>query len=407
MNNSTAQTTSKNALQDFITIDKEKFVCNKKPYYFLGTNFWYGMNLAAEIAGDRKRLMRELNQLERLGIKNLRIMAGSEGPDNAPWRMLPALQPEPGIYNNDLLEGLDFLLVEMRKRNMRAVLCLNNFWPWSGGMAQYINWYENTDIPYPPPAEHGSWAKYQLYTARFYKNKNAQEAFEKHIKKIVNRTNFYSGIAYKEDPTIMAWQLANEPRGILSKKLFNKWIDKTAGLIKSLDNKHLVTVGSEGKTHTAFSGNQVKKNHNSKHIDYITMHIWVQNWNWYDPKDATNSLIQAKKNASAYIKKHIAFAKKMKMPLVLEEFGISRDKDNHEVGSTTTIRDDYYNYIFSEVFKYASTQTPLVGCNFWAWAGEGRPRTPKASWKVGDNFIGDPPHEYQGGASVWHTDDWS
>ena len=390
--------------QGFITISDQKFIKNNQPYYFIGTNFWYGMNLAAEKSGNRERLIRELDRLKALGINNLRIMAGSEGPDDAPWRIKPALQPELGIYNQDLLQGLDFLFDEMRKREMYAVVCLNNFWPWSGGMAQYVNWYEISDIPYPPPAENGSWSKYQFYTARFYKDKNAQEAFNKHIKKIVGRTNSYSGIQYKHDPAIMAWQLANEPRGILSKKAFNKWIDKTARLIKSLDNNHLLTVGSEGKTHTSFTGNQVKKNHRSQYIDYMTIHIWVQNWEWYHPNNAEESLIYAKEKAENYIKKHIEFAQKLKMPLVLEEFGISRDLDNHSPKSPVSVRDNYYEFIFDKVIDYATKDTPMAGCNFWAWGGEGRPAEPKTIWKEGDDFIGDPPHEYQGWYSVYDTD---
>ncbi|UZR92699.1 glycoside hydrolase 5 family protein [Chondrinema litorale] len=391
--------------QSFIKINNQKFIKNNRPYYFIGTNFWYGMNLGAEQSGDRERLIRELDHLKKLGINNLRIMAGSEGPDTEPWRMTPSLQPELGIYNKDLLQGLDYLLDEMRKREMYAVVCLNNFWPWSGGMAQYVNWYENSEIPYPPPAEGGSWSKYQFYTARFYKDKNAIEAFNKHIKKIVGRVNSYTKIAYKDDPTIMAWQLANEPRGILSKKAFNKWIDKTTGLIKSLDKNHLVTVGSEGKTHTTFSGNQVKKNHNSKHVDYMTIHVWAQNWEWFNPEKADETLILSKDKAEKYIEKHIEFAKKLKMPLVLEEFGISRDLNDHSTEAPVSVRDEYYEFIFSKVIELAKAGTPLAGCNFWAWGGEGRPSTPKAIWKNGDDFIGDPPHEYQGWYSVYNTDE--
>ena len=391
--------------QEFISIKNKQFYLNGKPYYFLGTNFWYGINLAAEHSGNRARLLRELDRLKALGINNLRIMAGSEGPDTEPWRMSPSLQPEPGIYNNDLLQGLDFLLDAMREREMYAVVCLNNFWPWSGGMAQYVNWYELGEIPYPPPAENGSWSKYQLFTGTFYKNRAAKAAFEKHIKKIVGRINSYSGIAYKDDTAIMAWQLANEPRGLIYKKVFNQWIDRTAKLIKSIDSNHLVSLGSEGKTHTNFTGNQVKKNHSSTAIDYMTIHLWVQNWGWYDPDNPLESLEKAKKKAIKYIEKHVVFAEKMNMPLVLEEFGISRDGNLHDAQASTKERNQYYAFIFNQVYEMATNGTPLVGCNFWAWGGEGRPNSPKAIWKKGHDFIGDPPHEYQGWYSVFDTDE--
>ncbi len=50
-----------------------------KPYYFAGTNLWYGAYLGSPGAtGDRERLVRELDQLKSLGITNLRICAASE-----------------------------------------------------------------------------------------------------------------------------------------------------------------------------------------------------------------------------------------------------------------------------------------------------------------------------------------
>jgi len=48
--------------------------------------------------------------------------------------------------------------------------------------------------------------------------------------------------------------------------------------------------------------------------------------------------------------------------------------------------------------------SPLAGSNFWAWAGFGRPRKPKSIWKKNDEFIGDPPHEFQGWYSIYNSD---
>ena len=388
----------------FINVNGKQFIRDGKPYYFLGTNFWYGMNLGSSgQGGDRDRLLRELDHLKKIGVKNLRVMGASEGPDTEPWRMRPALQVAPGEYNEEVLDGLDFLLAEMGKRDMVAIMCMNNFWPWSGGMAQYVSWQDDSEIPYPPICGEGDWQTYQEYTASFYSNENAVTDFFNHLRFTVLRENPYTGTLYRDDPTIMAWQLGNEPRGINNREDFTQWIENTAKYIKSMDSNHLVTIGSEGATAHPSSGNDFFADHQSSYIDYTTIHVWVQNWGWFDPYDEV-SLSSAVEKATAYINQHEVLAEKLNKPVVLEEFGISRDDNDHAVTASVTLRDEYYSQIFTHILEKAAAGSPLAGLNFWAWGGAGRPREPQAIWYVGDDFTGDPPHEHQGWYSVYNTD---
>jgi len=388
----------------FINVNGKQFIRDGKPYYFLGTNFWYGMNLGSSgQGGDRDRLLRELDHLNKIGVKNLRVMGASEGPDTEPWRMRPALQVAPGEYNEEVLDGLDFLLAEMGKRDMVAIMCINNFWPWSGGMAQYVSWQDDSEIPYPPICGEGDWQTYQEYTASFYSNENAVTDFFNHLRFTVLRENPYTGTLYRDDPTIMAWQLGNEPRGINNREDFTQWIENTAKYIKSMDSNHLVTIGSEGATAHPSSGNDFFADHQSSYIDYTTIHVWVQNWGWFDPYDEV-SLSSAVEKATAYINQHEVLAEKLNKPVVLEEFGISRDDNDHAVTASVTLRDEYYSQIFTHILDKAAAGSPLAGLNFWAWGGAGRPREPQAIWYVGDDFTGDPPHEHQGWYSVYNTD---
>jgi mannan endo-1,4-beta-mannosidase len=391
----------------FVQVKGTNFFIENKEYIFLGTNFWYGMNLASSMeSGDRARLLRELDQLHLLGVKNLRIMAGSEGPNDMPYRIVPALQVSPGKYDTAVLDGLDFLLAEMKKREMKAIMCLNNFWHWSGGMSQYLVWAGiNENIPYPPPHPGGSWSKYQRFTAKFYSNEKAKELFQNHIRFIVNHRNSYTKLAYKDDTTIMAWEIANEPRGDNNVKDFRLWVHQTAKFIKSLDKNHLVTTGSEGNTPYVTAGTDLFADHTSEYIDYATFHIWVQNWNIFDPLNPQLTMDKAVEFSLKYIQRHDEIAMQLGKPLVLEEFGMSRDFDNHDPNSKTTYRDQFYSYIFSEVLDRAkTTASSIKGVNFWAWAGEGRPTNIHGLWQRGNDFIGDPPHEYQGWYSVYNTD---
>lgn len=395
-----------NAKPDFIKTDKTSFLRNGKPYTFMGTNFWYGINLGSKGAGgDRERLIRELDQLAAMGVKNLRVMGGSEGPDTEGYRMLPSLQPSPGKYNEEVLEGLDFLLAEMAKRDMVAVMCMNNFWNWSGGVGQYLVWAGAADSIPNPSAPGGNWDEYQRFAASFYSNEKAMKMFNDHLKFIINRKNSITGILYREDPVIMSWELANEPRAVDNQAAFYKWVENTSNLIREMDANHLITTGSEGNTSGPFAATDVFKDHNFKNIDYATIHLWVQNWAFYDPYKADSTYGPSIDFARTYIKEQLEKAAPLNKPLVLEEYGISRDTNNHAAGTPVTIRDRFYSEVFDVVYKEIATgKSAMAGVNFWAWGGEGRPAVPKGMWKLGNNFIGDPPHEPQGWYSIFDTD---
>src|SRR5690606_19229063 len=137
----TAKVISKEIIEApaLISVKGNQFYKGDKPYYFVGANYWYGPLLAAKDSLGKERLIKELDLLKSNGIDNLRVLVGAEGGIND-YTVRPALQYEQGKYNEDLLDGLDFFMAEMRKRNMYAVLYMNNNWEWSGGIAQYLNW---------------------------------------------------------------------------------------------------------------------------------------------------------------------------------------------------------------------------------------------------------------------------
>jgi mannan endo-1,4-beta-mannosidase len=228
--------------------------------------------------------------------------------------------------------------------------------------------------------------------------------FRDHINFIINHINPYTGLAYKDDPTIMAWELANEPRGYNNITAFRIWVDATAAYIKSLDSNHLVTTGSEGDTPSNV-GNNFVIDHNGPDIDYATCHIWPQNWGWFTPSNPSG-YPSAETKAIAYLQKHIDMGDvNLNKPVVLEEFGLARDYGSYDPNSATTYRDFFYDAMFGEIYSSASDGNAAAGANFWAWAGEGRPLVPYgSSWSPGDPWIGDPPHENQGWYSVYDSD---
>jgi mannan endo-1,4-beta-mannosidase len=371
----------------FVTASGGKFILAGHPYYFVGANFWQGMNLGVEgPSGNRSQLDQELDRLQKLGITNLRVMAASEGPNSEPYRMVPALMDAPGVYDQSVLDGLDYLIAQMARREMKAVMVLNNYWQWSGGMGQYVSWHEKTPIPYP-----GDYATFIAYVAKFYACEQCQTWFRDHIQTIINRTNPYTGLKYRDDPAIFAWELANEPR-----RYPVEWINATAAYIKSLDPNHMVTTGSEG-TPPGGSQNFILT-HQGANIDYATIHIWPGNWGWYTPNSPA-TYDNAESLSINYFQTHAVEAASLGKPLVLEEFGLARDWEPlHDIfnpNSPTTYRDRFYTAMFQQVSSAIALGEPLAGVNFWSWAGTARPGYP---------WTGDPPHETPGWYSVYNSD---
>lgn len=222
----------------FVTVKGTHFYLHDRPYYFAGTNLWYGAYLGAPAPiGDRERLGKELDALKALGVTNLRVLAMSEASD-LKRAVRPAIMTKPGQFDEALLTGLDYLLAEMAKRDMKAVLYLNNFWQWSGGMAQYVSWF--TGKPAVDPDVAGDWNGFMDYSAEFYRLERAQELYRDVIGTLVNRKNSVTGKSYRDDPTIMSWQLANEPRpgsdqnGQRNSEAWIRWIDDTSKYIQQI-----------------------------------------------------------------------------------------------------------------------------------------------------------------------------
>ena len=99
-------------------------------------------------------------------------------------------------YNDgaDGLERLDYVVYKAGQLGIRLVFPLVNNWSAFGGMDQYVRWANGQ------------------YHDQFYTDPTIRTWFKNWIQHLLNRTNTYTGLKYKDDPTIMTWELGNEPR---------------------------------------------------------------------------------------------------------------------------------------------------------------------------------------------------
>ena len=395
----------KPAEHSFIKVNGDgQFVRDGKPYYFVGTNFWYGAILGSEgEGGNRERLHKELDFLKSIGINNLRVLVGADGENGIKTRVEPSLQVAPGVYNDTILAGLDYFMNELRERDMTAVLYLNNSWEWSGGYSVYLQWSGHGDAVVPAV---DGWPAYMEYVKQFPQSDSAKALFANHVNYIVSRTNRYNQIKYVDDPTIMSWQIGNEPRAFSdeNKEPFARWMADVAAQIKSLDPNHMVSSGSEGSWGCEMDMNLFEKIHADPNINYLNIHIWPYNWSWVKADSLKELLPRAKENTKKYIDDHMVIARKYSKPIVLEEFGFPRDGFSFSKEAPTTARDEYYRYVFDLIRQDRESGGLFAGCNFWAWGGFAGQNPDHVFWEKGDDYTGDPAQEQQGLNSVFATD---
>ena len=404
----------------FVKVEDGRFVLDGEELSFVGTNFWYGPIIASEgLGGNRERLHKELDALKSIGVTNLRILVGSDGPEGVAYKVEPVLQKEPGVYNDTLLRGLDYLLAQMAEREMHAVLYFNNSWEWSGGYGQYLEWAGDGKALLPSV---DGYENYVAHVSRFVRNAKARELYCNHVRNIVTRTNTVTGKPYKEDPVIFSWQIGNEPRAFardsVTKAAFADWMCSSATLIKSLDPNHMVSTGSEGLYGCEVDLDLFEQIHAHEDFDYLNVHIWPLVWRWVTKDTFADSVCVANRMTEKYLTLHFPVAERLMKPIVLEEFGYPRDGNRDFEGdavkfwdgvslskeSATGARDEYYTYVFNRLLQSHEAGEPLKGVNFWGWGGYAAQSEQNEFWKPGDDYCGDPAQEPQGLFSVYATD---
>ncbi|AMJ68178.1 hypothetical protein AXW84_13455 [Hymenobacter sp. PAMC 26628] len=390
----------------FVRAQGTQFTLDGKPYRYVGANYWYGGLLATQGPAGKARLATELDFLKQHGVANLRVMVGAEGLSNGyQYRVLQPLQPTQGQFDERIMAGLDYLLAELGKRQMKAVLHFTNTWEWSGGLGQYLEWNGYTGQPLPKNPGY-SWDKYRAYIAQFYTCTPCQDAVATYIRYVLARTNSLTHKKYVNDPAIMAWEIINEPRPMLpaATPAFEAWMKQTAALVKSIDPNHLLTTGSEGDIATDNDMAVYERLHADPHIDYLTIHIWPKNWGWFRDTATAKGFPAVLARTTAYVNKHAAEAQKLGKPLVVEEFGLPRDGQTFTPAATTALRDQYCGALFGMAKGNTPASRVIAGYNFWAFGGAARPVPGQVFWKPGDAYMGDPGGEEQGLNSVFDAD---
>lgn len=311
----------------FVKVQKDKFMLDGKEFRFVGTNNYY-MHYSPD-----KMITDVLDDAQKMGVTVLRCWGFQFGPNadhNSHGMDEPGIfgvpkkfinentkKPDQFGYPRDIFERLDFTIAEASKRNIKLVIAMNNYWDAFGGLMNATTWQK--------------W--FGLKSAEeFYTNENCRKAYKEFVEHLVTRKNSYTGIPYNEDPTIMTWELMNEPRNQkdTSGRIVKNWVAEMSTFVKKLAPNQLCAVGDEGfmrqpgftpyageggTCYNGYEGTDFDSLIRIKNIDYGTFHLYPETWGILD-----NAQIVW---GDEFIKKHAASGRSAKKPIVLEEYGTS------------------------------------------------------------------------------------
>lgn len=387
----------------------------------VGVNLWQALlwALPEESGGNRNRLHRELQFLHHNGFQLVRIMAsvqGSMDPEiSSKGRVQPSCETHPGKWSKECQQALDYLLWALEKYQLQAILVLGNFWHWSGGFAQYLAWAEDKEeIPFAFDSSSSFWEIKSFFqnTASFYKNARAKQYYLDFLKKVVTRKNLLkNNQSYAHDPAIACWQLANEPTpyGSDNFEALLEWAKEATTLFRQLAPRACLSLGGVGTGPLPFlTYTDLQRLYGEVRFDWMTIHLWPQNWGWYYPKPELAAKISwpiMKFLSAWYLRYHITQAKRLGIPIVLEEVGLARDAESLSPSTSTERRDSFFAFVMRTLKEESIKQNvSLKGILFWAWGGEQHPIPGESQWKRGQMLVGDPPQEPQGWYSIYQSD---
>ncbi|KAL2513391.1 Mannan endo-1 [Abeliophyllum distichum] len=195
------------------------------------------------------------------------------------------------------------------------------------------------------------------------------------FQRVVTRFNTITKISYKNDPTIMAWELMNEPRcqADYSGKTVNGWVQEMATFVKSLDKKHLLEIGMEGfygdtmperkQVNPGYQvGTDLISNNLIREIDFATIHAYPDIW--LSGKSDNEQMAFMER----WMSSHWNDARRiLKKPLIIAEFG----KSSTVPGYSLTARDLYMGDVYRDIYSFARTGGTMSGSLVWELMAQG------------------------------------
>lgn len=277
------QRTAAHANSGFVTRCGIHFCLNGNYYYFAGTNtydmFTYGDGSSTATQDDienkymnKAEIDGHMAALQADHVSVLRLWMFS----HEQWH---GFEPAKGVYNEAEFDLFDYIVQSAIAHNIKLLPSLENYWTAYGGVDARLQW-EGLST-----GDANRW--------KFFNQSQCPGCFtqyKNYVNHVLNHVNHYSGVAYKDEPAIFAWELMNEPRyqnatpnENTTGTTLRAWVDTMGSYIKSIDHNHMVDAGLEGHQSKygigGDEGNPFVYIQQSPYIDFTSAHPYpTESW---------------------------------------------------------------------------------------------------------------------------------
>jgi mannan endo-1,4-beta-mannosidase len=299
------------ASADFAKISGSMVTIGSKPFFITGINNHY------LTSGTESEVLRVLDDSVALGATAVRTylqpVIGSldqHVPTIWNWRKL-ADSGNLGVHGSYLLywdttagqmavndgpegmEKVDFLVAEAKKRHLKLIIAFLDFWDYTGGAQQIRAWYGSLDK-----------------NTFFFIDPRTKRDYQGWVSYVLDRVNPRTNVRYKDEPTILAWELMNEGNAE-PRELRRAWVAEMSAFIKAKDVNHLVGSGNAN----------IQVSDLASDLTVPTIDFGV--WHGY-PKYRRLSVSEFDK----LIPRYCDLATQYEKPVLLEEFGYARSNQD-------------------------------------------------------------------------------
>ena len=210
--------------QHFITRQGNKLYDGDKEFRFVGANmpglvlpYDYTLSLPERMRlptpWEQESAFKTLDQMNGRVVRTWNLPMCDPKAQPQPWHYVLG----PGKFNEEVFKVVDSLFALANRYGVRVMLDL------TAESGDYLGGI-------------GTYAAYRgKKRAEFYTDPQLKEDYKATVRYVLTRTNTITGVAYRDDRAVLAWQFGNEMHSAP-----DAWLSEMAAYIKALDKNHLV-----------------------------------------------------------------------------------------------------------------------------------------------------------------------